>query len=117
MVYSYKRSVRVAELIQQEVSKIVQELRAPGLGFITITGVKITDDLKSARIFYSVIGTEKEITDSNTILKDLTPEVRHRLAMRLNLKYTPTLVFEFDDTPTKASRIFEILEKIKKEES
>ncbi|MCB4792392.1 MAG: 30S ribosome-binding factor RbfA [Elusimicrobia bacterium] len=114
---SYKRAVRVGELIQHEISKIVQELKEPGLGFITITGVKLTDDLKSARVFYSIIGDEKDKKINDEILKNVTPFIRHMLAVRVNLRYTPTIEFNYDDTPERATRIFEILEKIKKEES
>lgn len=113
---SYKRSTRVAELIQQEISRIVQELRDPCLGFITITGVKLTDDLQDARVFYSVIGTEKEIKDSGLILENSVPLMRRQLAARLNLRRTPALTFEFDKTPSRANRVFALLEQIKSEE-
>ncbi|MFH1368768.1 MAG: 30S ribosome-binding factor RbfA [Elusimicrobiota bacterium] len=114
---SYKRSVRVAELIQQEISKIIQELKNPGLGFVTITGVKLTDDLQDARIFYSVIGSDKDISDTKDILERSIPEIRHLLAMRINLRRTPVLTLVFDDTAKRANRIFEILEKIRSEEN
>ena len=113
---SYKRAVRVGELIQQEISKIVQELKEPGLGFVTVTGAKLTDDLKSARIFYSVIGSEEEKKRSSEILQDVTPYIRHLLAVRINLRYTPTIEFDYDDTSERANLVFEILEKINKEE-
>jgi ribosome-binding factor A len=115
---SYKRSTRIAERIQQELSKIVQELKDPNpnLGFVTITDVRVTDDLQTARAFYSVIGTEQEIQESREILKAAVPEMRHQLALRLNLRRTPTLTVEFDETPSKADRIFELLEKIRIEE-
>ncbi|MFC1501632.1 30S ribosome-binding factor RbfA [Elusimicrobiota bacterium] len=113
---SYKRSVRVAEQIQKEVSKIVQELREPGLGFVTITDVKLSDDLQDARIYYSVLGSEEEVQKSNEIIQDSVKEIRHQLALSLNLRRTPTIMFKFDDTPKKATHIFELLEKIKKED-
>jgi ribosome-binding factor A len=112
----YKRSTRVAELIQQEISRIVQEFKEPGLGFVTITGVKLTEDLQSARIYYSIIGSEEDIKRSSDILKHSIPVIRHELAQRLNMRRTPTLAFEFDTTPERANRIFSILEKIKQEE-
>lgn len=113
---SYKRSTRVAELLQHEISKIIQEMQSQGIGFITVTGVKLTDDLQSARVFYSVIGSEEEIEKSRKMLEDSVHEIRHQIAVRLNLRRTPTLEFKFDITPTHATKIFEILEKIKDEE-
>lgn len=113
----YKRSARVGELIQQEISKIVQEdLKQPGVGFITITGVKLTDDLQQARVFYSVIGGEEEVARTKTILLDSVQMIRHELAARLNLRRTPTLTFDYDETPERAARVFSILERIKSEE-
>lgn len=112
---SYKRSVRVAELLQQEISKIVMELNNPGLGFVTVTGVKLTDDLQQARIFYSVIGNNEEIERSGKILHDALPSIRHLIAEKINLRRTPSLTFEFDTTPSRAERIFSILEQISAE--
>src|SRR3989339_873136 len=113
----YKRSARVAELLQQEISKIMLELQERGgMGFVTITGVKLSDDLQNARVFYSVIGTDDEIANSHKILKESLSEIRHMVAIRLNLRRTPVINFEYDETPQKASRVFEILEKIKIEE-
>jgi ribosome-binding factor A len=116
---SYKRSVRVAEQVQQEISRIVQELKNahPALGFVTITGIRMSDDLRSARVFYSVIGSEQEVKESSSIIDAAVPEIRHQLAVRLNMRRTPTLQFDYDTTPQKAARVFELLEKIKSEET
>lgn len=115
---SYKRSVRVAERVQQEISKIVQELKNPnpGLGFVTITEVRLSDDLRNARVYYSVIGSEAEVKESRAIIEHSVSEIRHQLALRLNMRRTPMLQFEYDETGKRATRIFEILEKIKSEE-
>lgn len=116
IMQSYKRSARVAELIQQELAKIIQDMKNSEIGFTTITSVTLTDDLQTARAFYSVIGSEEEIMKTSAVLKDSVREIRHELAVRLNLRRTPTLEFVFDETPAKADRIFELLEKIKTEE-
>ena len=111
----YKRSTRVAELIQQEISKIVQRMQPPELGLITITGIKLTDDLRSARVFYSVIADNDKIEQAKIFVEGSIQSIRYELAQGLNLRRTPTLVFEFDETPSRATRIFEILDKIKSE--
>jgi ribosome-binding factor A len=113
---AYKRSERVAELIQHEISKIIQELKNSELGFVTITGVKVTDDLKSAVVFYSVMGSEEEIKKNIRIMKDSTAKIRYELAQKVNLRRAPALIMEYDDTAVKATRVFELLEKVKKEE-
>ncbi len=112
---SYKRSARVGELIQQELSRIIRELKDPQLGFITVTAVKLTDDLQDCRVFYSVLGSPEEIAANKKLLEHHLPQIRHQLALRLNLRRTPALVLEFDETPERANRVFEILEKIKTE--
>ncbi len=112
---SYKRSQRVGELIQREIAGIVQEIKQPGIGFVTITGVKLSDDLLSARVFFSVIGTDEDTERTSAVLKKSLPEIRHQLAHRVKLRRVPELFFEFDETPRKAGRIFEILERINEE--
>jgi ribosome-binding factor A len=111
----YKRSDRVGELIQQEISRIVQEFKESDIGLVTITHVKLTDDLQDARIFYSVLGSEEQVKNGQLLMKNSLHEIRHQLADRLNLRFTPRLTLEVDTTPQTASRVFELLEQIKNE--
>ena len=115
-MHGYKRSERVAELIQHEISRIIMDIKDSGLGFVTVTGVKVTDDLLDARVFYSVIGTPEEVEKSTEILEKNIKAIRHELAVRLNLRRTPVITLKYDDTSEKASKIFELLEKIQREE-
>jgi ribosome-binding factor A len=115
-MHSYKRSDRVAELIQKTITDIIRDFKEPGLGFVTVTGVKVTTDLLDARIFYSVIGTPEVVEKSTEILEKSLKTIRHELAVRLNLRRTPELTLKYDDTSEKANRIFELLEKIQREE-
>ncbi|MHB9154070.1 MAG: ribosome-binding factor A, partial [Endomicrobiales bacterium] len=75
-----------------------------------------TDDLQSARVFYSVIGGEEEKERTRTVLKDSIPSIRRELAHTLNLRRTPSLFFVYDETPERANRVFTLLEKIHAEE-
>ncbi len=115
-MHTYKRAVRVGERLQQELSKIIQEL-APenGLGFVTVTALKLTDDLLDARVFFSVLGDEEEMVRTGEVLAKLTPQIRHRIALSVDLRRVPRLVFEYDETPARAQRVFSILEKLNKE--
>jgi ribosome-binding factor A len=112
----YKRSQRVGELIQQEISKIVMMLKEPGIGFVTITAVKLSDDLQNAIIFYSCIGTDVEVEKTKEIIIKSIPHIRYQLAQAMNLRKIPLLQFKYDDTPEKAGKVFEILEHLKEEE-
>lgn len=114
---SYKRSTRVAELIQREISKGIQSLKNPLKGLVTVTGVKLTDDLLDARVFYSIIGSVEYVEFTKSAMPKCVPEIRRHLAAAINMRRTPRLVFVFDETPSKAEKIFEILEKINSEEN
>ncbi|AKL98172.1 30S ribosome-binding factor RbfA [Endomicrobium proavitum] len=115
MPNSYKRSTRVAELIQHVISELVREIKEEGIGFVTVMGIKLTDDLLDARVFYSVLGTDEEKTKADKVLKNKTKEIRHELAGRLNLRRTPTIIFEYDDSTETATKVFDLLKKIEDE--
>jgi ribosome-binding factor A len=115
MALSYKRSIRVGELIQRSVSVIVREMEDLDVGLITITGVKLTDDLLSCKIYYSVIGSLEDRTKAEEILTKNTKKVRKLLALRLNLRRTPAITFVYDNSGETATKIFDILEKIESE--
>jgi ribosome-binding factor A len=114
---SYKRSARVGALIQHTVSEILREIRdLSEAGLVTVMSVKLTDDLQDCKIFYSVFGNEEDKKKAGEILKDKTKEIRYNLAARLNLRRTPTLLFIYDDTNETASKVFDLLEKIERED-
>ncbi|MCL2485596.1 MAG: 30S ribosome-binding factor RbfA [Endomicrobia bacterium] len=115
MPTSYKRSTRVGELIQQTVSEIIRDIRDLNVAIVTIMSVKLTDDLQTCRIFYSVFGNEEDKKQAAEILAKNTKEVRHQLALKLNLRRTPTITFTYDDTNETASKVFDLLKKIEEE--
>ena len=101
-----KRSVRVADAIRMELSILfLQKVRDQKLSDVTVTTVRVTDDMRSARIFYTVAGDEKTRRRAAEALKRATGFVRSHLAKILNLRYTPALRFEYD---TKADKVEEL---------
>ena len=113
----YKRKDRVGDQIKKEVSRIIQsELKDPGIGFVTITGVELSADLKSARIFYSVFGDEKNKLESSKALQRAVFYVQHEIGKRMRLKHTPRIRFVFDDSLEKGARIEKALEQIRSSE-
>jgi len=110
------RPGRVQEALRQEVSKILQEeIKDPRLGFLTITKVELTDDLRYARIYFSVLGEDK---DKRLALKGLTSAkgyIRGLLSDRINLRFMPDIEFKIDQSLEHTKEIYDILDKIKKE--
>ncbi|MDR1784724.1 MAG: 30S ribosome-binding factor RbfA [Endomicrobium sp.] len=112
----YKRSVRVSGLIHRIVAEIIREMRnLDTKKFVTITNVKLTDDLLNCKVYYSVFGTKEDKEKADRILKKNVKNVRYQLALRLNLRRTPAISFVYDYTNENASKIFDILRRIEEE--
>ncbi|MFA6028832.1 MAG: 30S ribosome-binding factor RbfA [Elusimicrobiota bacterium] len=113
----YARSERLKELFQQEVSKILAELKDPGIsGLVTVTGVELSADMKNGKVFYSVLGVEKDRESTAKALERAADFVRGLLLKKLSLRRVPHLVFVFDGTAEKADRIEHLLAKIQSDE-
>ncbi len=112
------RIKRLEELFLHEINTHVTRLIASGhfTGFITITAVKIAKDLATAKVYYSVFGsdTDKKLAERN--FEELRTKIGGLLRPRLHLKRIPSFHFILDNTPEKAARVEEIFNKIEKEE-
>jgi ribosome-binding factor A len=84
-------------------------------GLVTVMGASLTADLLNCRIYYSVLGSEENKKKVARVLKKNTKQVRHKLALHLNLRRTPTISFVYDDTNERATKVFDILQKIEEE--
>ena len=108
-----KRTDRVGSLLQMELSKLILErVKDPRLGFITITHVKMTADLKSAVVFFSVMGDQKKREDSLEVLRRASGFLQKEVGHTLNLRYTPRLQFELDDMVDKSFEIDQVIRKL-----
>jgi len=104
---------RVGEQIKKELSQILQtEFKDPRLGFITVTGVDITNDLSEAKVFLSVLGSDEQKEDTLKALAKGTGFLRGELGRRIRLRRTPDLIFKFDSSVEYASRIETLLHQI-----
>ncbi len=107
---------RVTEAIRKEVSMILHdELKDPRLGFVTITKVTMTADLRSAKVFFSVLGKEEEHKKSKLALDSALGFIRKLVAERINLRFAPEIAFVEDRSVEYSVRIEEILNEIKAE--
>lgn len=112
------RSEKVQELIKQEVSQIVlRELKDPRIGFVTVTQVDITGDLRSAKIYVSLMGSEEQIKDCWIALQSSLGYIRREIGKRIRLRCTPELSFQLDKSLDYSVHIQELLAKIKENEA
>lgn len=108
------RRLRVQDQLREEVSRILfRDIKDPGIGFVTVMEVKLTEDLKIAKVFCSIYGDEAEKAKSMAALNRSKGYIKFLLGQRIRLKYIPEINFVLDDTFEKAARIEEILKKEK----
>ena len=101
---------------REEISSIIQqEIKDPGIGFITVLDVKMTEDLKHAKVLYSVYGSEEEKEKTMEALRRARGYIKHLLGSRVKLRYMPELTFVFDTEQEKLARIDELLRKVESE--
>jgi ribosome-binding factor A len=107
------RMRRVDEAMRVVLSDAISsELKDPRVGFVTVTGVKTSPDLRNARVYVSVLGTEAEREASLDGLRSAHGYLQRRLASQLTLRHTPTLEFQYDDTTDRGMRINELLSQV-----
>jgi ribosome-binding factor A len=105
-----RRPERLAEQIKEEVSLIISgEVEDPRVGFVTVTDVKMSPDLRHAKVYVSVIGTYEEVKGSLAALKHANGFIRYQLGTVLRMRHTPELHFAHDDAEMRAARIEELL--------
>ena len=106
------RMRRVDEAVRQVLTDAVaQDLQDPRIGFVTMTSVKTTSDLRQARVYVSVLGDEAQRAATLAGLRSAHGALQRRLARELRMKRTPTLEFLYDDTTDRAMRVEELLDR------
>ncbi|HEY3205463.1 MAG TPA: 30S ribosome-binding factor RbfA [Gaiellaceae bacterium] len=106
------RMRRVNEAVRQVLSETVGELKDPRIGFVTITGVETSPDLRHARVYVSVLGPEKERRESLTGLEAAHGVLQARLARELRMKRTPQLAFEYDPSVERGVRMTQLIDEL-----
>jgi ribosome-binding factor A len=105
------RMRRVNEAVREVVSaRIAEGLRDPRIGFVTVTAVETSPDLRQARVYVSVLGSEEERSDTLAGLESAHGVIQQALATELRMKRTPTLQFVFDESIDRGMRITELLD-------
>jgi ribosome-binding factor A len=113
----FKRADRVADMIKIEIADLLlKQVRDPRIGSVTITGVKVTDDLRTARIFFVEMGKDACSAEVRTGLGKATGFLRRELGRRLKLRHVPEILFTYDPSFAYGGRIDALLIEIHREE-
>ena len=112
------RSQRLAEELKNEISAIIaEEVRDPRLGFVTITEIKVSPDLRYARVFVSVFGSLEERQETLGALQRASGFIRRQIGARIRLRYIPEITFDYDECVEQGDRMMQLIEEIKDVES
>jgi ribosome-binding factor A len=106
------RMRRVNESVRQVLSEALPELKDPRIGFVTVTGVETSPDLRHARVFVSVLGSERKRAKSLEGLDAAHGVLQSRLAKELRMKRTPLLAFEYDRTVEEGVRMSKLIDDL-----
>jgi len=112
-MHQSRRPQRVALEIQHEVSTMIfRDMKDRRIGFVTVTGVQVSPDLRHARIFVSLMGSEKEKKESLATLSHAAGWVRHELGQRIRMKFVPEIVFLTDPSQDYGEHIDKLIDEI-----
>jgi len=114
MAQTWRKDRLSSEIVRQTGMILMQELRDPRLGFMTVTRVKVSDDYKYAKIFVSIMGSKKQKKLGLSGLKSAQGFVQRELSRRIRMRQFPSIHFEIDDSIDKAFKITKIMDDIKK---
>jgi ribosome-binding factor A len=110
----HSRPERVGEEIREELTDILaREVKDPGVGFCTLTHVRMSPDLQLARVFYTVMGDERSRRETAKALERAAPFLRRHIAARVRLRRVPELRFTYDESVARGQRIEQLLEEIR----
>jgi len=113
---AYKRATRVADQIRMEVADIImRKTKDPRVGAVTVTDVEITNDLRLARVFVTTLLDAEGEREAFIGLEKAGGFIRSELGRRLNLRYTPELVFQKDTSGPRGDRILSLLDHLDEE--
>lgn len=118
MGIEHKRTDRVGDLMRIEIADLLlRKVKDPGIGFVTVTGVRVSPDLRHATVFVSLLDEGRAVAETLAALERAAGFIRGELGRRLRLKYTPELTFTHDTTPRQAAHIEAVLEELSGERS
>ena len=110
---SARRAARLADQIREELSDVIGGLKDPRIGFVTVTRVSLTDDLRLARVSVGVLGDHEKRDKSLEGLRQARGFVRRELGHRLRIRHTPEVAFEYDEGLDATDRVARLLDEVR----
>ena len=107
-----ERMRRVNEALREVLSEAVGDLKDPRIGFVTVTGVRASPDLRQATVYVSVLGSERKRDKTLAGLTSSRAVLQSRVNRELHLKRTPQLTFEYDQTPAEGVRLSKLIDEL-----
>ncbi len=107
-----QRTSRVSEEFREILAEEIPRLKDPRVGFVTVTGVRVTADLRHARVFYTAMGDERARRASGAALRSAAPHLRRVIGSQVRLKVLPDLEFEEDESVETADRIEALIRRL-----
>ncbi len=109
----FKRSQRVQELLLEEISNLIMKgLKDPRIGFVTVTKIELSNNIKHAKVFVSIMGNEVKKEESLSGLKSAKGFIRNQLGKNLHLKYIPELEFKIDESADHVEKITKLINRL-----
>ena len=109
------RVTKVQKLAREVLGELIQNLKDPRVGFATVTAVRMSADLRHARVFVSVLGSERDQASTLAGLRSATPVLRAEMGRQMRMKYLPELTFELDHGPEQAQHLEELFHRLHQE--
>lgn len=109
MPKNYPRSQRVEELAREVLGEAILELKDPRIGFVTVTGVKLSPDLRVAKVYVSALGSAQDRIESIGAVQHAAPHLRAVLGREVRMRYLPQLEVVEDETAQRGERIEQLL--------
>lgn len=103
---------KLNKLLKEEISDIIKKLNDPRIGFVSITDVETSADLRHAKVFTSILGDETEKKESINGLNSAAGFIKHELMQRIRIRYMPNLTFLYDNSIERGTKILSLINKI-----
>jgi ribosome-binding factor A len=112
-----ERLDRVAEELREVLAQEIQRLKDPRVGFVTVIGVRVTPDLRKARVFYTVLGEDRDRDATRAALRSARSHLRAALGREVRIKFVPELEFREDESAERSQRVDELLAEWHRQEA